>query len=491
MSKRVTKPIDIQPVILCGGSGTRLWPLSRQNMPKQFLPLVSNLSMLQDTALAVGGMEGVRPPIFVTNEQFRFMISAQMKKIDVEPTSIILEPEGRNTAPAIALAAFSIADSNPDTCMLVMPSDHVIGQKSMFHSAIRKANEAVQHGHLVTFGMKVTHPETGYGYIRQGSPIDELTDCSNVESFVEKPDLETAESFISQGDYHWNSGMFMFTARRYLEELGRYNHDILTVCNAALAQGENDGVYIQPRPETFAKAENVSIDYAVMEHTRKACVIAADFGWSDVGSWASLADLGEKDKAGNVSCEHTLIKDCKNTIVKSGSGRLVTALGLEDIAIIETSDAVLVAPVDKVQNVKEIVDDLKSQNREEAITPAKVHRPWGTYEGVHHGDMHQVKHIVVNPGERLSAQYHHYRSEHWVIVSGIAEVTVGEDTQTLEENQSVYIPVGETHRLFNPGKRPLHLIEVQCGDYLGEDDIVRLDDIYGRVQTSSTFVAAE
>jgi len=491
MTKSARKPIDIQPVILCGGSGTRLWPLSRQNMPKQFLPLVSDMSMLQDTALAVSGMKGFRPPIFVSNEQFRFMISAQMKKIDVEPASIILEPVGRNTAPAIALAAFKASETDPDTCLLVMPSDHVIGNHQKFHNTLKKAYEAANSGLLVTFGMKITQPETGYGYIHAGSSVDALPGCARVERFVEKPDIETAKDFMNEGGYYWNSGMFMFTARNYLQELGCYHHNILSVCNTALGLGEDDGLYVQPKPQTFKQAQDLSIDYAIMEHTRKACVVASDFGWSDVGSWASLAELGKKDKEGNVTSENAILKECKNTIVKSGSGRLVTALGLDNIAIIETSDAVLVAPVDKVQNVKDIVADLKSQDREEAVSPAKVHRPWGTYEGVHHGDLHQVKHIVVGPGERLSAQYHHYRSEHWIIVSGTAEVTVGEETQVLEENQSIYIPVGEVHRLFNPESKPLHLIEVQYGDYLGEDDIVRLDDIYGRVAKNPSAMAAE
>lgn len=491
MAKSTNNKIDIQPVILCGGSGTRLWPVSRRSMPKQFLPLVSDLSMLQDTTIAISGMKGVRPPIFVTNEQFRFMIASQMKEVGVEPGSIILEPHSRNTAPAIALAAFSIADTDADTCMLVMPSDHVIGNKRRFHATVRKAYKAARSGNLVTFGMKVTRPETGYGYIRQGVAIDKIAGCTRVQEFVEKPDVDTAESFIRDGGYLWNSGMFMFTARSYLEELGRYNHDIVTVCNTALELGSRDGVCIQPKAETFEQASNLSIDYAVMEHTRNACVLVADFGWSDVGSWASLAELGEKDEQGNVSCEHSIIKDCSNTIIKCSSGRLVAAIGLENMAIIETSDAVLVAPVERVQDVKEIVEELKQQDRDEAISPARVHRPWGTYEGIHHGDSHQVKHIVVGPGERLSAQYHHYRSEHWVIVAGTAEVTVGEDTRTLEENQSVYIPVEAVHRLFNPGSKHLHLIEVQYGDYLGEDDIVRLDDVYGRVEHGAPVVAAE
>ncbi len=483
---------NIHPVILCGGSGSRLWPVSRKALPKQFIKLVSDRTMLQDTVLWVPREEGFRAPVVVSNQAFQFHIADQMKEIGVEPSAVILEPHSRNTAAAIALAALEVSRKDPDACMLVMPSDHVLGDKQAFLDTVRAARKAAQKGYLVTFAMPADRPETGYGYIRQGSPLDGVEGCFNVDRFVEKPDLETAENFLRAGGHHWNSGMFMFTAGRYLEELKAHHPAILSVCAAALKEGRREGSFVHPEAGTFATADNISIDYAVMEKTERAAMAAASFGWSDVGSWSSLADLGEKDAEGNAVEGDVLLEDCKGTYIKS-SGRLVAAVGLEDHVVIETGDAVLVAPKGRVQDVRKVVERLRAEKRREADTHAKVHRPWGTYEGIHLGARHQVKHIVVSPGGKLSSQYHHHRAEHWIIVSGAAEVTVGEETRTMTENESVFIPVGEVHRLHNPGSEPMHLIEVQYGDYLGEDDIVRLDDVYGRVPApaSTPLAAAE
>ena len=480
MARAKMKAADIQPVILCGGSGSRLWPVSRKALPKQFIRLVSDKTMLQDTALWVSEAEGFRAPMIVSNAAFRFHVADQMREIGIEPSAVILEPHSRNTTAAIALAALELSEENPDACMLVLPSDHVLGDKQAFLDTVRAAHKAALGGLLVTFGMHADRPETGYGYIRRGKPLIHGDNCFLVDHFVEKPDLETAERFLDKGGYHWNSGMFMFTARRYLDELRAHKPAILSTCLKALGKGERDGAFVLPDAEIFATAENISIDYAVMERTEAAAMVAASFGWSDVGSWSSLADLGEEDANGNVTEGDVLLEGCKGTFVRS-SGRLVAAVGLEDQVIIETGDAVLVAPKDRVQDVRKVVERLRASKREEADTHAKVYRPWGTYESIHLGDKHRVKHIVVSPGGKLSSQYHHHRAEHWIIVSGSAEVTVGDSTWMMSENESLFIPVGEVHRLHNPGSEPMHLIEVQYGDYLGEDDIVRLDDIYGRL----------
>ena len=471
---------NIQPVILCGGSGSRLWPVSRKALPKQFIKLVSDRTMFQDTALWVCEAEGYRAPLIVSNEAFRFHVADQMREIGVEPSAVILEPHSRNTAAAIALAALVLSEKDPDACMLVMPSDHVLGGKQAFLDTVRAARKAALDGLLVTFGMHADKPETGYGYIRRGKPLARADGCFHVECFVEKPDMESAKRFLADGNYFWNSGMFMFTARRYLDELRTHNSLLLAACVNALRNKERNGAFVLLDADVFAKAENISIDYAVMEITDAAAMVAASFGWSDVGSWSSLADMGEEDADSNVVEGNVLLEGCKGTFVRS-SGRLVAAVGLENQVIIETGDAVLVAPKDRVQDVKKVVERLRASKRKEADTRAKVHRPWGTYEGIHLGDKHQVKHIVVSPGGKLSSQYHHHRAEHWIVVSGSAEVTVDETTWMLSENESAFIPVGEVHRLHNPTDVPMHLIEVQYGDYLGEDDIVRLDDVYGRV----------
>lgn len=474
-----TKAINITPVILCGGSGSRLWPVSRKALPKQFIKLVSERSMLQDTVLWVSKDEGFEVPVIVSNKAFQFHISDQMREIDIEPSTVILEPHSRNTAAAIALAALELSEKDPDACMLVLPSDHVLGNKQAFLDSVKAAREAALAGLLVTFGMRAYKPETGYGYIRRGEPLDHIEGCFHVAGFIEKPDMETAKRFLCEGGRLWNSGMFMFMARRYLDELRTYNPRLLLTCITALKNSERNGAFVMPNAAIFATAENISIDYAVMEKTEAAAMVAASFRWSDVGSWSSLADLGEGDIDGNVAKGDVLLEDCKGTFVRS-YGRLVAAIGLEDHVIIETSDAVLVMPKSRVQDVKKVVDRLRLSKRDEADAHTKVHRPWGTYEGIHLGDKHQVKHIVVSPGGKLSSQYHHHRAEHWIIVSGTAEVTVGDETRIMSENESVFIPIGDVHRLHNPTDKPMHLIEVQYGDYLGEDDIVRLDDVYGR-----------
>lgn len=481
MAHTNVKSSSIQPVILCGGSGSRLWPVSRKALPKQFIKLVSDKTMLQDTALWASEAEGYRAPLIVTNKSFRFHVAEQMREIGIEPSAVILEPHSRNTAAAIALAALELIENDPDTCMLVLPSDHVLNDKQAFLKAVSAAHEAALNDRLIVFGMHADRPETGYGYIRQGKPLPHADGCFHVERFVEKPDLETAKQFLADGTYHWNSGMFMFTPRRYLEELQAHNPVIMAACFKAHKNAAREDVFVLPDAKTLATTENISIDYAVMEKTDMAAMVATSFGWSDVGSWSSLAEISTEDADGNVVEGDVLLEGCRGTFVRS-SDRLVVAIGLEDQIIIETCDAVLVTPKDRVQDVRNVVERLRASKREEADTHAKVYRPWGTYEGVHLGSKHQVKHIVVNPGGRLSSQYHHHRAEHWIVVSGSAEVTVGDRTWMMAENESAFIPVGEVHRLHNPGREPMHLIEVQYGDYLGEDDIVRLDDVYGRVR---------
>lgn len=476
MKDKSTPKDQVHPVILCGGAGTRLWPVSRADLPKQFIELVSNRTMLQDTALLVSDRGRYAPPTYLTGEDFRFLVERQIEDIGQDRAAIIMEPHRRNTAPAITLAALTLAENDPDALMLVMPSDHVLENEARFHACVRQAAIAARCGHLVTFGMKATAPETGYGYIREGEALDGVEYGYTVQSFVEKPDLEHAQAFIEDGSYHWNSGMFLFKASRYLGELGHNHPGILHACKVALERAVVGGGTVRPDADAFAQAKDISIDYAVMEKTRRAAVVRGDFGWSDVGSWTALADLSKSEDREDA----IVLQDCADTYVRSECGRVIAAIGLVDHVVIDTKDALLIAPKDRAQDVKSIVERLRGRNREEADHHACVRRPWGTYEGIHLGAMHQVKHIVVDPGGKLSAQYHHHRAEHWIIVSGEAEVTVGEETRLMHENESVFIPVEAVHRLANPGNEPLHLIEVQYGDYLGEDDIVRLDDIYGR-----------
>jgi mannose-1-phosphate guanylyltransferase/mannose-1-phosphate guanylyltransferase/mannose-6-phosphate isomerase len=469
----------IHPVILSGGSGTRLWPLSRAALPKQLLPLASDKSLLQETVLRVGGLAAAGAPLMVANAEHRFMIAEQMRTIGVTPAAIVLEPVGRNTAPAIAVAASMLAASDPEALMLVLPADHLIRDTAAFHDAIRRAAQAAATGRLVTFGIVARAPETGYGYIRRGDPLAGVDGAFAVSAFVEKPDTETARGYVTQGDYFWNSGMFLFRAGDFLAELDRLRPDILAPSRAALDAASRDLDFLRLDPAAFEACPAESVDYAVMEHTDRAAVVPADIGWNDIGAWSALWEVGEKDADGNVVRGDVMLEAATNNLVRA-ENRMVAALGVSDLVIVETADAVLVARRDQVQDVKKLVDRMKAEKRCEHMLHKQVFRPWGWYEGIDEGDRFQVKRIMVKPGEKLSLQMHHHRAEHWIVVSGTARVTRGDSVELLTENQSTYIPLGTTHRLENPGKIDLHMIEVQSGAYLGEDDIVRFEDVYRR-----------
>ena len=469
----------IHPVILSGGSGTRLWPLSRRSFPKQLLPLTGDATLLQETARRVEPGDRVAPPLIVCNDEHRFIIAEQMRAIGVEPAAIVLEPMARNTAPAIAAAAIIVAEADPDGVLLVLSSDHVIRDVQAFRAAVDLAAEAAAQGALTTFGIVPESPETGYGYIRKGEPLDGVAGVARVAEFVEKPDAARAASFLESGEYAWNSGMFVFPGAELLGELERLEPDMLMACREAVAQSTRDLNFTRLDGAAFGAARKVSIDHAVMEHTDRAATVTADIGWSDVGSWSALWEIGERDAEGNVTVGDVVLRDAKDSYVRA-SGRLVAAIGVEDLAIVETDDAVLVAPRARSQEVKEIVGQLEAANRSEASEHPRVYRPWGYYQGIAEGDRFQVKQISVKPGEKLSLQMHHHRAEHWVVVQGTAIVTNGDEKLMLSENQSTFIPIGARHRLENPGEIDLTLIEVQSGAYLGEDDIVRFDDVYGR-----------
>ncbi|WP_115560608.1 mannose-1-phosphate guanylyltransferase/mannose-6-phosphate isomerase [Xanthomonas arboricola] len=464
---------DVLPIILSGGSGTRLWPLSRESYPKQFLPLVGDKSMLQATWLRSAPVAG-HSPIVVANEEHRFMAAEQLQQLGVKPSAILLEPKGRNTAPAIAVAALEATRDGADPLLLVLPSDHVIRDEAAFQAAVTVAAAAAEQGKLVTFGIKPTAPETGYGYIKDGSG----TGASAVERFVEKPDLATAQGYLASGEYYWNSGMFLFRASRYLEELRKFHPAIADACQKAWENGKRDADFTRLDKDAFAASPSDSIDYAVMEKTADAVVVPLDAGWNDVGSWSSLLDVSEQDAHGNAHHGDVIQVDCRNTYAYGS--RLIAMVGLEDVVVVETPDAVLVGHRDRIQEVKDVVGRIKADGRSEATWHRKVYRPWGAYDSIDMGQRHQVKRITVKPGAVLSLQMHHHRAEHWIVVSGTAEVTRGDEVLLLTENQSTYIPLGVTHRLRNPGKLPLELIEVQSGSYLGEDDIVRFEDTYGR-----------
>ncbi|MBP1312915.1 MULTISPECIES: mannose-1-phosphate guanylyltransferase/mannose-6-phosphate isomerase [Herbaspirillum] len=469
----------IYPVILSGGSGTRLWPLSRAAYPKQFLPLVSEQTMLQETVSRVGSWPEVQAPLIVCGNEHRFMIAEQMREIGVRPLGIMLEPQGRNTAPAVAAAALHLQRLDPEAVMLVLPADHVIKDVLSFHEAVRRAMASVQQGALATFGIEPTQPETGYGYILRGGAHGADTGNFLVDRFVEKPDLETATGFLKQGGYYWNSGMFLFKARDFLAELESHRPLIGAAVKEAVSKAYNDLDFCRLDEAAFAASPSESIDYAVMENTSRAVVVPASIGWSDVGSWSALHEVLPADAEGNVVRGDVHLNQVKNTLVRAES-RMVAVLGVEDLIVVETDDAVLVANREKVQEVKAFVDKLKNAKRTEHVHHKRVFRPWGSYESVDSGERFQVKRIIVKPGEKLSLQMHYHRAEHWVVVSGSALVTRGEEVTLLSENESIYLPIGVTHRLENPGKLPLHLIEVQSGSYLGEDDIVRFDDVYKR-----------
>lgn len=467
------------PVIMAGGSGTRLWPLSRQLNPKQFLPLVDpDLTMLQATIQRLDGLEHATPRL-ICNENHRFLAAEQLRQLGLEEANIILEPVGRNTAPAIALAALQALYEQTDPIMLVLAADHLIQDVNAFHQSIAKALVLAESGKLVTFAITPTHPETGYGYLQMGAAVGE--GGFEVSRFVEKPDLATAQDYLAQGSYFWNSGMFMFRASRYIQELERFQPKIVSVCREALAKGEQDMHFTRVDSAIFSSSPDDSIDYAVMEKTSDAVMVPLNAGWSDIGSWSAIWDSGEKNEQGNLFKGDVLSENTSGSYVHA-THRLVTTVGVENLIIVETKDAVLVAHKDHVQDVKKIVDQLKGCKRHEHTNHREVYRPWGVYDSIDNGERYQVKRITVKPGEKLSVQMHHHRAEHWIVVSGTARVTNGEKTYLVTENQSTYIPIGQIHALENPGMIPLELIEVQSGSYLGEDDIVRFEDIYGRVK---------
>ena len=467
----------LTPVILSGGAGTRLWPLSRELHPKQLLALTSTRTMLQETAARLTGMPQVAPPVVVCNEAHRFLVAEQLRQLGAKAAAIVLEPVGRNTAPAIALAAqAALAENGEGAVLLVLPADHVIRDVPAFQKAVAAALPAAQAGKLVTFGIVARTPETGYGYIRRGAGTGPIFP---IAQFVEKPDLARAQSFVTAGDYYWNSGMFLFKASRYLEELGRHAPDIESASRKSFQAATRDLDFTRIDTAQFSACRSDSIDYAVMEKTADAVVIPLDAGWSDVGSWSSLYEALEPDADGNVTHGDVLLEDTNGCYLYAES-RLIGTVGLKDHVVVETKDAILVAPKDKVQDVKKLVARLKTEGRHEHSLHREVFRPWGSYDSIDAGERFQVKRLTVKPGASMSLQLHHHRAEHWIVVSGTARITRGEEVFLLEENQSTYIPIGARHRIENPGKITLHMIEVQSGSYLGEDDIVRFEDRYGR-----------
>ena len=469
----------IIPVILSGGTGSRLWPLSRTLYPKQLLSLVGENTMLQDTVHRLASIEDIGPIYCVCNESHRFLIAEQLHETGAEIGEIILEPSGRNTAPAAALAALLISERYPAALMLVLPADHIILDALAFGVSVEAGKVAAEAGELVTFGIVPASSETGFGYIRASVNRDGVIASSPVLEFVEKPDRQTAERYLASGDYFWNSGIFLFKAEAYLRELGVHAPKMVAACREAVQQAVDDLDFLRIDPVAFQASPADSIDYAVMEKTTHAALVPLDAGWNDVGAWSALWDVQVRDDTGNVKKGDVLLHDVQNCYIHATS-RLVTAVGLEDHIIIETADAVLVASRERVQDVRHLVEELNRKEREEAVSHRKVYRPWGTYETVDSAERFKVKRITVNPGAALSLQKHQHRAEHWIVVRGTALVTVEDKTITLNEDQSTYIPLGAFHRLENPGTAQLELIEVQSGSYLGEDDIIRVDDRYGR-----------
>lgn len=466
------------PVILSGGSGSRLWPLSRKQYPKQFLALTGDHTLFQQTLERLV-FEGMEPPVVVSNQEHRFIVQEQLEALNLKTQSILLEPFGRNTAPAVAIAAMKLMAEGRDELLLILPADHVIEDQRAFQRALALATNAAEKGEMVLFGVPADRPETGYGYIKSGDERGLPDGVIRVERFVEKPDEARARQFVEEGGYFWNSGMFLFRTSRFLEELKKHDADIYDTCLLALERSQHDGDLVNIDAATFECCPDNSIDYAVMEKTRRACVVPLAAGWNDVGSWSSIWEVHDKDADGNVTMGDVVVHDSHNCLVH-GNGKLVSVVGLEDIVVVETKDAMMIAHKDRVQDVKKVVNQLEAAGRSETQNHCQVYRPWGSYDSVDMGGRFQVKHISVKPGARLSLQMHHHRAEHWIVVSGTAQVTCDDKTFLLTENQSTYIPIASVHRLANPGKIPLEIIEVQSGSYLGEDDIERLEDVYGR-----------
>jgi mannose-1-phosphate guanylyltransferase/mannose-1-phosphate guanylyltransferase/mannose-6-phosphate isomerase len=477
--KAKQRDATIYPVILSGGSGTRLWPMSRNLYPKQVLPLVGDHSLLQQAALRVADAPGFAAPLVIANEEHRFIIAEQLREIDVAAQRLVLEPVGRNTAPAAAVAALALVASDPNALMLLMPSDHTIEDRAAFLAAVGRAAVAARGGFLATFGIHPEGAETGYGYIERGTALAGADGAYTVARFVEKPDAATAERYVESGDFFWNSGIFLLPAALFLSEVERLRPEMLASCRAALDAARRDDDFVRLDKAAFADCPSDSIDYAVMEHTDRAAVVPVSMGWSDLGSWDALWTMADKDDAGNALIGNVIAEDARNSYVRSEAG-LVAALGIEDLVVVATDDAVMLAPRSRSQDVRRLVARLVKEKRSEADALPRVHRPWGSYETLHAGHRVQVKHILVKPGGKLSLQMHHHRAEHWVVVQGTARIRRGDEEVILTEDQSTYIPLGTPHRLENPGKIPLHLIEVQSGAYLGEDDIVRFEDHYGR-----------
>jgi mannose-1-phosphate guanylyltransferase/mannose-6-phosphate isomerase len=466
----------LTPVLLSGGVGSRLWPVSREAHPKQFLPLAGELSMLQETLQRTSGLEAAAP-VVVCNEEHRFMVAEQLRQVGLQASALILEPQGRNTAPAVALAALQAVSTDPEALLLVLPADHLIQDVDAFVAAVGKAVPMARQGRMMTFGVVPTVAETGYGYIKCGAALEES--LYELERFVEKPDTATAQAYLDSGNYLWNSGMFLLQAATFLEQLGEHAPEILSCCQQAMAGASRDMDFVRPEAQAFDQCPSDSIDYAVMEKTDVGGVVSLDCGWSDVGAWSALWEVAQRDDGGNVCKGDVILDNCRDSYFRSES-RLVAATGVDNLVVVETADAVLVADRSQVQDVKRIVNRLKEQQRPEASLHRRVYRPWGSYESLVAAERFQVKRIVVNPGQTLSLQMHHHRAEHWIIVHGTAEVTCEDKVFMLGEDESTYIPLGHKHRLSNPGRIPLELIEVQSGAYLGEDDIVRYEDVYGR-----------
>jgi mannose-1-phosphate guanylyltransferase/mannose-6-phosphate isomerase len=468
----------IIPLILSGGSGTRLWPISRKNLPKQFLALTAAQTLFQQTVIRAARLPDAAPPIVVAADDHRFLAAEQLQELKVSGASILLEPAARNTAPAIAVGAFHALEKNPEAVLLVLPADHLIGDDDLFAEAVSRARPLAENGWLVTFGIRPDRAETGFGYIQRGEAIGGAS--FKVNQFVEKPESDLATRYVASGDYDWNSGMFMFRASRYLEELGKYAPEMVEAARAAYIKANTDLDFIRLDAEAFAAAPSDSIDYAVMERTERAAVVPVSCGWSDIGSWDALWLSAAKDANGNSTEGDVIALGTHGSLIRSHARHLVATIGLEDVIVVTTPDATLVARRDASQEVKKVVDELKAAGRTEHDLHRVVRRPWGSYDSLESGDRFQVKRIVVKPGAALSLQMHHHRAEHWIVVKGVAEVTCDDKVFLLAENESTYLPLGARHRLRNPGKVPVELIEVQSGSYLGEDDIVRFDDVYGR-----------